>query len=316
MTSQNYELRAYETSDAASIERIWIAAFGNEWPIDREQLGKILASQNQTNAGWCEVAVDHEPIGIIAYQQRWDLPAHGSIVFLLVDQAYRRQKIGTTLVRTALNRLRVNGVTSVELGAWADPRFWHGVPSDCAAASDFFRALGWKYYEENMDLIVELVNYVTPRPVFEKTTLAGIGFRRATEEDRYSIVEFVRREFPDFAPYYVAELQQNGTNQIFLAETGTRIDAAIISSEFPHCLGAHWSRLLGEHFSAVGALMVRRVLRRRGIGLGLIAHTMEELKRGGSQRCYLHWTWIIQMYGQLGAQVWRRYLLGRIELSS
>jgi predicted N-acetyltransferase YhbS len=56
--------------------------------------------------------------------------------------------------------------------------------------------------------------------------------------------------------------------------------------------------------------MVRRDVRRRGVGLGLTAYGLEELKQEGYENCYLHWIVLTHMYEQLGAKVWRRYTLG------
>lgn len=64
----------------------------------------------------------------------------------------------------------------------------------------------------------------------------------------------------------------------------------------------------------MGALLVRNEARRRGIGLGLCAYTLERLKRAGFQSCYLEWATLRHMYEQLGAYVWRRYVQGKLIL--
>lgn len=123
----DYRLRALRSSsDMPSIERIWAHAFEGTRPIATERLGEILGGQNRANRGWCDVVVHREPIGIIAYQQRQQSITEGSIVLVLIDPEHQRKRIGSVPVLTALERLRRQGVGSVELGAWSDPQFWPG----------------------------------------------------------------------------------------------------------------------------------------------------------------------------------------------
>jgi predicted N-acetyltransferase YhbS len=306
-----YKLRAYNGhSDLPALERIWGETFATTWPIEGERLGGVLSSQDQSNTGWCDVIVHDGPVGVIAYQQRRDMLAEGSIVLALVAAEHRRRKLGTALVQSALARLRRNGVVKVELGAWADPQLWHGIPRDCDGAEKFFSALGWRYYEENADLVVRLADYATPTRVSDKARQNGVRFRRAVAEDRERVIKFVLDEYRGFASYYVDEWGQNGPGGILLAETGSQIDGVIILSRFPSCPGRQWHLILGSRLCALGALMVRRDVRRRGVGLGLTAYGLEELKQEGYENCYLHWIVLTHMYEQLGAKVWRRYTLG------
>jgi hypothetical protein len=64
----------------------------------------------------------------------------------------------------------------------------------------------------------------------------------------------------------------------------------------------------------MGGLLVRRDMRRRGLGLGLCSYTLDEMKRDGSRNSYLEWATIIHMYQQLGGEVWQTYSQARIDL--
>ena len=310
-----YDLRPYRPrSDRSAIERLWTAAFDSTWPIDPETLHNILATQNGTNPGSCDVVAHQRPIGLVAYQQNRHARHEGSIVLVLVDADYRRKKIGKTLVKTAVLNLRKTGVRRVVLGAWADPQFWHGVPENCPDGKEFFRALGWQYYEHNADLVVDLPSFVWPASLKTRLTNYDTIFRTATEDDHDQIIQFVEREYQGFAPYYFDELKRNGPNQIRLAITNGRIDAAIIKAYYPHCPGSQWHRLLGSDMCAMGGLLVRRDMRRRGLGLGLCSFTLDEMKRDGSRNSYLEWATIIDMYQQLGGKVWQTYSQAVIDL--
>jgi GNAT superfamily N-acetyltransferase len=294
---------------------LWTTTFDSVWPIDPEMLHYILETQNHTNPGACDVVVAHQQlIGLVAYQQNRHAPPEGSIVLVLVDPEYRRKKIGKALVKTAVLNLRKKGVRRVVLGAWADPQFWHGVPENCPEGKEFFRALGWQYYEQNADLVVNLPDFVWPASLKPRLADYGTSFRAATDHDHDQLLEFVHNEYQGFTSYYVDEIKRNGPSQIRLAITEGRIDAAIIKAYFPHCPGSQWHRLLGNDMCAMGGLLVRRDMRRRGLGLGLCSYTLDEMKRDGSRNSYLEWATIIHMYQQLGGEVWQTYSQARIDL--
>jgi GNAT superfamily N-acetyltransferase len=306
-------LRPYAyPADTLAIERMWVETFGDVWPVASEVLGRMLAGQDRRHRGWCEVFADPEPVGVIAFQQRRETTSEGSIALVLVHPNFRRLGIGASLVRSALARLRENGVRSVELGAWAIPLFWHGIPEECRAAKEFFSTLGWQYYEENMDLLVDLRGYVTPESVYSKPSLSGVVFRKCVEADLKRVLDFVRDEFSSFLPYYEEQFQLPGF--ICLAEAGGEIQATTIGRKFPYGSGTHWYQLLGTRFGAPGATVVSRQRRRQGIGIAISAYMLEQLQQMGCQYSFMHWTWMTDLYGQIGAKIWHRYTLGRRSL--
>jgi GNAT superfamily N-acetyltransferase len=309
-------LRPYRyPGDTAAIEAMWIASFGERWPIAGEHIGRILAAQSRDHDGWCQVVVCSRPIGVIAYQQSRHHPSEGSIVLVLVHPRYRRRRVGTKMVEAALRQLRERGVSQVELGAWATPLFWHGIPEDCGPARKFFARLGWRYYEESSDLLLDLGRYQPPPKVMQRVAPCGLEFRCGTAADRELVLGFVREQFPGFLPYFEEDFERGTPEMVYLAQDSSRLQATLLMSKFPRCAGAHWYRLLGEDFCVTGALVVRRESRRRGIGLAATAQALLELKNQGYTLCYFHWTWMSEMYGKLGTRLWRRYSLGRLALT-
>jgi GNAT superfamily N-acetyltransferase len=306
-------LRPYQPmTDGGPIKRIWNEAFDAIWPLDGLRLTATLQELARQDGSGCRVVVVNEQlVGVAAWQQNPHRPTEGSIVLVLVDPRYRRQRLGTALVAAALEDLRSRGVTDVVLGEWAYPQLWHGVPVDCDAAHRFFRALGWAVFEENADLVVDLPVFVWSSSLKERVSAAGVRLRSATDDDRQGLIEAVRSEHVSFAPYFLDELARHGADRIRVATRGERIEGAIITARFPECPGAQWYRLLGRDMCAMGALFVRREARRQGIGAALCAHTLEGLKREGHGACYLEWATLIGMYERLGGRVWRRYRQAR-----
>lgn len=315
MSKSEIQLRTYTANDLMEVQRMWDRTFMSTWPIASSNLGLMLKDQGRTHRGWCKVAVSAQVVGIVAFQQRRNAPEEGSISLVLVDPDVRRRRIGTALVQDALGTLRDSGVSTVELGAWADPRFWHGIPDTSPDARAFFHGVGWQCNNQSMDLILDLTKYVAPEDAIIDICARGFRFRRAGMGERDRIVDFVKSEFPGFAPYYEHELEQQG-HRIFLVENGPRLDAAIINSHYPHCSGSHWSELLGTSFGVIGALLVRREIRRRRIGFALCGYAVDELRREGCTSVYIHWTRMNALYEALGAKIWRTYTLGSLPLTS
>ncbi len=308
-------IRSYRAeTDAAELERMWERTFADRWPLSGGELGRILASQDVSHNGWTDVAIGEKLVGLVAYQQRRGAPEQGTIAAINVDPHVRRHGIGSALICAALKRLKDLGVTEVELGAWASPRFWHGVPADCGEAKRFFASLGWSFYEENADLILDLRTFDIPPRVRLTEREFAVSFRTAREDESSNLLRFVKSEFSPFLDYYENEIKSNGLDHISLAEIDSQPVAAIIVTTFPFCSGSHWHKLLGERFGVMGAGFVRRDLRRRGIGLAIAAHACAHLRALDCDTCYLHWTWMLEMYSQLGARLWRKYSMGKIDL--
>jgi ribosomal protein S18 acetylase RimI-like enzyme len=303
-------IRGYRPEDAARLESIWRDTFADTWPLPDGALAQLLTQHEQLHPGCTRVAGEYEPLGVIVYQRSASTPSLGAIVLVLVDPSHRRRGIATELLRTALHHLRTVGGERVELGSWAYPQLWHGVPLQGSAGAAFFRARGWQLDGRNADVVVDLTADPPLQPLIARASDAGVHLRFACDSDRSRILEFVTSEHDRFAPYFAEIFRSGAAGHVCVAETGDRVDGAIIRSYFPACPGAQWQRLLGEDMCAMGALVVGRDVRRRGIGLGVCAYVLDAFRNEGFRNCYLEWATLIHMYEQLGGVVWRKYVQG------
>jgi GNAT superfamily N-acetyltransferase len=72
-----------------------------------------------------------------------------------------------------------------------------------------------------------------------------------------------------------------------------------------------WKTLLGASAGAIGVVGVAESARQRGVGRALVARASEIVRDRGAQHCFIGWTWMIGLYGELGYHVWQEYQMSR-----
>jgi GNAT superfamily N-acetyltransferase len=108
-------------ADRAALERLWVAALGDVWPLLPAGLDLVRDGVVAEDGGTL-VGV----VGVEAGEGR-----RGGVQLLLVDPAARRRGIGTRLLEAGVKRLRAAGVTSASLGSGGLDYLWPGCPRTC-----------------------------------------------------------------------------------------------------------------------------------------------------------------------------------------
>jgi beta-N-acetylhexosaminidase len=197
------------------------------------------------------------------------------------------------------------------LGAGTSARFWNGVPSNLPDALAFFRACGWDFTETSHDLTRTLDDYATPASIRERLEAAEVSVRPSRPGEIPAILEFERREFPNWRPYFREAAGAGGHEDILAAWNGHGDVVGTLLTFTRHSPGAErdriWTTLLGEDMGGLGAVGVAEKERGRGIGLALVARASEGLKARGVGNCHIGWTWLLDFYGRLGYGTWRSF---------
>lgn len=68
----------------------------------------------------------------------------------------------------------------------------------------------------------------------------------------------------------------------------------------------------GPNTGLIGAVGVDAAHRKFGIGLALVCHAVEDMKRRGIEGVFVDWVALDGWYEQLGFEVWRSYRPGEI----
>src|SRR5262249_54504531 len=146
--------------DADAVYALWLAALGEQWPIDGAVFHKLLTDWPLYVAGDHFVARKNDRIiGFVATRMDRGDPASGAIPALYVDPQFHRRGIGTALHEAALGHLREIGARTVQVGGGL---FWPGVPDNLPAAKPFFQARGWNFAELCYDLSQPVGGYKSP----------------------------------------------------------------------------------------------------------------------------------------------------------
>lgn len=301
-------IRTYiPNKDEMAVISLWRPTLGELWPLSLEIFRDVTLDINSYQKGDHFVAVeDGEVVGFIATQvKRERAPdSSGEIMLILVKKSQQRKGIGTLLLSAGLKRLKDRGVSKAQLGGGGNSYFWPGVPEGLPGAIAFFKANGWDFTEDGVDMVLDLEDYRTPDYIYDRIKQQSIYIEAATEDDIQEILNFEKENFAKWYGYYKQAADGGRLDDILLARNPDRkiVGSVILSHD-----NTIWEEILGKPVGTMGALGVLEEMRGKGIGLALAAKTTELLKERGAGKILLRWTYLSDWYGKLGYKVWRRY---------
>ena len=242
---------------------------------------------------------------------------YGGIAVLLVSPQRQRQGIGTALHEAALSHLKQMDIRQATLGGGGASRFWPGVPTNLPGARAFFETLDWKFSETTYDLVRHLRDYQTPPAIAQQMAKEQIEIRAATANEVDEVLDFERREFPNWMREFQPKALSGDFNDFLIARDRRGIvGTLLLFTPQSRRLSANliWKALLGDDLGGLGAVGVAASERGRGIGLALVAWASELLKSRGVGHSHIDWTGLISFYGRLGYAPWREYHVSEREL--
>jgi predicted N-acetyltransferase YhbS len=69
----------------------------------------------------------------------------------------------------------------------------------------------------------------------------------------------------------------------------------------------YWRAELGENYGGLGPIGVSKDYRKIGLGLALLSYGVWCVKQAGAALMAIDWTVLVDFYGRLGFQPWRRF---------
>ncbi|MFO7166925.1 MAG: GNAT family N-acetyltransferase [Chloroflexota bacterium] len=316
-------IRTYDGErDAGTLIRLWHAIFTAEWPLPAARAERLLSAAEppvRRDVLLAEEAGDPTGLAIVDHDLR---PAHGeragNLVALAVVPGARRRGVGTALHTAALARLAESGARNVQLGGGA-PRLWPGVPSTARDAVAFFASQGWTFAEQSHDMVQDLRRYATPPEVYERAAAQGVAAGLVSPERLPALLDFVEREFPEWAGDYRSIVDLGDRDDLLEATdaSGRTLGALVMYTprSHPGRSDVVWTELLGADCGALGDVGVAEDARRRGVGSLLVARGSEILRERGAGNCLIAWTWALEFYGKLGYRLWRSYEMSWREIA-
>lgn len=234
----------------------------------------------------------------------------GTILMLCVDPQFRRQGIGSGLLKKAEDTIRENGFEKINVGNGFD-YLAPGVPTSKRyfpaeneklypgldeTASDFFTHRGYVHsWDCNcFDMRFPLCEY-KEGGVKAGMEVDGITYRFASLDDKEAVCACMDDAFAEFTQYYRDDaLYQEGAG-VLIADAGKEVAGALI-------VGAEDEE---KGIGSVGCVAVREGWRGRHIAVNLVMAGTKHLKESGFKEAYLSYTYsgLDRMYGYAGYKI-------------
>lgn len=235
-----------------------------------------------------------------------------TILLLCVDEAYRKNRIGTKLLKTAERAVRESGYQSVTVGA-GEEYLMPGIPmaekpfpqqlgeeqiydSVSNSAYEFFVKRGYRHtWQGNcFDMRVDLA-----QTEFEENpdTIDGISYRFAKLDDLPKIIACTDAGEKGFTRYYqnTALYGEDSASRVLIATAGHEVCGALIVNRETEAKG----------LGSVGCTVVVPQYRGRHIAVHLTQIGTKYLKSLGLKDGYLGYTYsgLDKLYGYAGYKI-------------
>ena len=320
---QNLEIRAYRghLEDGPGIVSVWNDAMGVSYPMDErlwrqnvdedphhDASGVLLAEAGGKPVGFVVARVCRVPLGSEGMRE-----GEGWINSLVVSPQWQRKGVGVSLLRRAELWLKAHGARAVRAGG--DPgHFLPGIPSTHASGLAFFSAMGYEPVGDPcFDVIRDIRAFEAPAEV-GRTLATRVAFRshECTNRSLPALMEFLGSTFPGRWLYETQlRLEAERNPQVVSIMTlGSRVVG------FAHTYGpasrrlgpsVYWRKALGTSPGGLGPIGLAEDVRGQGLGLALLCHCAEQLRRSGVERMAVDWVGNLALYTRAGFRRWKEY---------
>jgi GNAT superfamily N-acetyltransferase len=242
--------------------------------------------------------------------------APAKICCLIVSPAFHRHGIGSLLLQAAADVLATSGAERIILGQ--DLRhFFPGVPECLTSARKFFARRGFQWgggYAN--DLMRSLADYTMPESVL--TAISGLAARGISIQpcrDQH-VPSLLKHVHANFSARWLTDTRHRlevepTAEEIMVAvnATGDVIGFSHTFSNQSHFIGPSvlWRGKLTPRFGGLGPIGVDVQYRKIGLGLALLACSVDRVKSTDADQMVIDWTELVEFYGKLGFAVCNRY---------
>ncbi|KAL4916301.1 hypothetical protein BDW62DRAFT_186487 [Aspergillus aurantiobrunneus] len=320
--------------DLPSMAEIWTATFP-KYPLPAENLRKLLP---QENAHHFVASIESKTVGFcLAYTAKQpqitptasSTPTSGYIAVLAVHPGSQRRGVGSALLKETKAWFKANfDPCRVEVGS-AFPRFWPGVPvaddggEDPSAVLDFFVNRGFcvrPVLPRSVDLYRDIRAFSLAEGEYvERAEGAGYTFAPLHPEGYAECLDGQERNFSDNADWVDMYRQLNPRSHPSSIMTafdyqGAQVGWTLMLSPCSDVLHSNWAMpaVCGPKTGLVGCVGTDKEHRKSGVGVALVAHALEDMKKRGVEGVFVDWVSLEGFYEKIGFRVWCRYRTGEI----
>jgi mycothiol synthase len=311
-------VRAYAAGDEADLVGVWNAAMASDPIAPTVFRRKVLLDPNFDPAGCLVAEADGAIRGFllslarrVPFFNQGLQPDEAWITAFGVHPDWQRQKIGTLLLETALQRLCEQGRSTVSVSPYVPNYFTPGVDvAAYAPAVAFLQRHAFVEVSRPLSMRSELTGFRIPESILQvaaRLANEGVEVRPAEAADIVPVLEFVRECFSwDWyreAGEVFGELFAGDPRQVNL----------LVASRAGEVVG--YAQHRAERFGPFG---VNPTLRSRGIGRVLLARTLVDMLKRGNHVAWFLWTGddAARLYAQCGFHEVRRFTVMKRSLQT
>ncbi|MDE6598680.1 MAG: GNAT family N-acetyltransferase [Oscillospiraceae bacterium] len=224
------------------------------------------------------------------------------IRLLCVRPDFRGKGIGSRLLCESEEFIAQNGFDRAVLGG-IDSGLFIGevVPTDrsdyaSSTRDSFFGHRGYCSESGCMEMKMRSEDFAS-----EKLDIPpcpdGVSFVFADSSDRESLLRAVEAVDTDWVQYFTAE------SPVLIAKLDGKTSGFCIINENADTVISSGNNNVGS----IGCVGVVPQMRKKGIGLAMVAEAMRRLKQNGCTDAFIHYTYLDWWYGRLGFKTFLRY---------
>ena len=224
----------------------------------------------------------------------------GNCIRLLCVLPDRRGKgMGSRLLLESEQLIAENGFDRAVLGG-RDSGLFIGeavpVEKQDGMSDTFFSRRGYSAEEECIEMKMSLGDFdygkldIPPCP-------DGVSFGYIGKEDGDMLRRTVGSVDPDWVQYFTFE------SPVFAAKLDGKTVGFCIIDENADTVISSGSNNVGS----VGCVGVAPEMRKKGVGLAMVAEAMQSIKQDGCTDAFIHYTYLDKWYGRLGLRTFLRY---------
>lgn len=258
----------------------------------------FAAFQRKLNFDQCAIETVQEKgknVGFSLVQQN-------GILLLCVLPEYQGRGYGTQLLQKSEELVHAQGFDHVTLGSSPSGYLFQGVPMLEFQTEHFFERFGYEADGTSVDMAMPLEQFslqsleIPPCP-------KQVVFRLLHPEEGEKLLAAVTDAQPDWHVFF----KQSNPHSVLIAEQQGEIAGFCIVDE-------NGAPLCDDTTGEIGCVGVVHAARKQGIGLVMVAHATNELKKRGCKNAFLGFTEREHWYSQIGYRTTMRFWMGEKRL--
>ncbi|KAL4785669.1 hypothetical protein BJX76DRAFT_323930 [Aspergillus varians] len=298
--------------DLSSITQIWTATLP-QYPISADNLRNLLP---KPDAHHLIARIDTKTVGFcLSY-------AAGYLAVLAVHPTNQHEGVGSALLTETKAWFKANRIR-LEIGS-GFPRFWPGVPTDLPPGTlDFFTRRGFRMRScppRSVDLYRDIRAFSLEEGEYgQQAERAGYTFAPLLPEGYEECLVGQERNFADNGDWVAMYRKLNPAehpSSVMTAfdSSGVQVGWTLMLSPSSNILQSNWAMptVCGPNTGLVGCVGIDTEHRKSGVGIALVAHALEDMKKRGIEGVFVDWVSLEGFYERVGFEVWRSYRTGEI----